>query len=176
MLSFDSGQRLMEGQRPSGIPHVTNISQSPLNLASYPHFLKMSLKSVDCTSYFAHQHVALGETTERTNRTIIKEDMLNLCSTESRKYSEFYWQCENWMLESYFGLMSKIGGFPTVKRRRISPNSCQSNRDSAFWLSLWSPCGGPAPRPAEVTPLLHSPPLCFQGRVRAMASIQRPSV
>lgn len=45
----------------------------------------------------------------------------------------------------------------------------------AFWLSLWSSCGGPASRPAEVTPLLHSPPPCFQGRVRAMASIQRPS-
>lgn len=64
---------------------------------------------------------------------------------------------------------------PNVKRRRISPNSCQSNRDSAFWLSLCSSCGGPASRPAEVTPLLHSPPLCFQGRVRATASIQRPS-
>lgn len=59
----------------------------------------MSLKSVDVSSYFAHHHVALEEVTERTNKPIIKEEMLNVCSTESRKSSEFYWLSEKWTVE-----------------------------------------------------------------------------
>lgn len=59
----------------------------------------MSLKSVDFSSYFAHHHVALGEATERTNKTIIKSEMLNVGSAESRKCSEFYLQCEKWTVE-----------------------------------------------------------------------------
>lgn len=44
--------------------------------------------------------MALGEVNElTTNKTIIKEEMLNVCSTESRKYSEFYLQCEKWTVE-----------------------------------------------------------------------------
>lgn len=75
------------------------------------------------------------------------------CSVNAKKW-----------VESSFGLTSKIGGFPTVKRfavyREIAVN--QTGNRPFDWASDHH-VRGSVSRPAEVTPLLHSPLLTSRG-------------